>query len=141
MFSKLLVFVGLVAVVFGATMQQQVPIVSLESDISPDGSFQWSYQSGDGSQQQQAGQLKQIGQNQGEIVQGNAAWTDPEGGQHQLSYVADENGYQPQGDDLPVAPAVPEAIARSLEYNAAHPEVVKGVKSTDPVFPINTLAG
>ena len=101
MFFKLVVFSGLVAVVFCATVQQQVPIVSLESDISPDGSFQWSYQSGDGSQQQQAGQLKQIGENQGEVVQGNAAWTDPEGGQHQLTYVADENGYQQQSADIP----------------------------------------
>lgn len=30
-------------------------------------------------------------------------------------------GFQPQGDHLPVAPAIPEAIARALEWIAAHP--------------------
>ena len=50
------------------------------------------------------------------------AWTDPEGGKHQLSYVADENGFQPQGADVPVAPEVPAQIARALEWIAQHPE-------------------
>ncbi|ENN72697.1 hypothetical protein D910_00628 [Dendroctonus ponderosae] len=56
------------------------------------------------------------------VLQGSASWTDSEGNPHQLSYVADENGYQPQSDDIPQAPEIPAAIARALEYIAAHPQ-------------------
>ncbi|KAF7286184.1 hypothetical protein GWI33_007144 [Rhynchophorus ferrugineus] len=112
---------ALVAAVYGAALQP-VPIVSQTGDVRPDGSFEWSYQSGDGSAQQQSGQLKQIGKEAGEAVQGSASWTDPEGGQHQLTYVADENGYQPQSADIPVPPPIPQAILRALEWIAAHPQ-------------------
>lgn len=49
-------------------------------------------------------------------------YTSPEGIPIETSYVADENGYQPQGAHLPTPPPIPEAILRSLEYNAAHPQ-------------------
>ncbi|KAF7264050.1 endocuticle structural glycoprotein SgAbd-3-like [Rhynchophorus ferrugineus] len=122
MLFKVALVSALVSVVFGAALQQQVPIVSQTGDVSPDGSYEWSYQSGDGSAQQQSGQLKQIGDSAGEVVQGSASWTDPEGGQHQLTYVADENGYQPQSADIPVPPPIPQAILRALEWIAAHPQ-------------------
>merc|ERR1712098_736399 len=48
----------------------------------------------------------------GEAVnfQGGFKFISPEGSAHELSYIADENGYQPQSDDLPVAPAFPHPI-------------------------------
>merc|ERR1712098_374095 len=48
----------------------------------------------------------------GEAVnfQGGFKFISPEGLTHELTYVADENGYQPQSDDLPVAPAFPHPI-------------------------------
>ncbi|XP_076256905.1 endocuticle structural glycoprotein SgAbd-1-like [Rhynchophorus ferrugineus] len=122
MFAKVVVLSGLVAVVLGAALQEPVAILSQNSDVSPDGSFQWNYESADGTAQQQSGQLKQVGEEAGEAVSGSASYTDPEGNSHQLSYVADENGYQPQSADIPVAPEIPAAIARALAWNAAHPE-------------------
>ncbi|KAJ1529496.1 hypothetical protein ONE63_006269 [Megalurothrips usitatus] len=56
------------------------------------------------------------------MVRGSYEWTSPEGVHYKVEYVADENGFHPQAAHLPVAPAVPEAILRSLAYNAAHPE-------------------
>ncbi|KAL1513531.1 hypothetical protein ABEB36_002932 [Hypothenemus hampei] len=112
-------------VVSGAPQQsakEPVPIISQESDIQPDGTFKWSFETGDGTKAEQSGQPKQIEQETPVIVQGSASWTDNEGNQHQLTYTADENGYQPQSPDIPVAPEIPAAIQRALEYNAAHPE-------------------
>lgn len=55
-------------------------------------------------------------------VNGGYQYTDNAGNVFQIQYLADENGFQPQGAHLPVAPPIPEAILRALEYNAAHPE-------------------
>ncbi|ENN72715.1 hypothetical protein YQE_10653, partial [Dendroctonus ponderosae] len=117
MFSQALVLFGLATVVLSAVAKEPVAVTSAKFDSSPDGSFEWSYESADGSSQQQEG--RQI--NDGQAVQGVAQWVDPEGAPHVLQYVADQDGYKPSSADLPVAPPIPEAIARSIEWNAAHP--------------------
>ena len=82
--------------------------------------FFHSFQTGDGVSRSEQGVQKQLGPNDaGEAVEGQVQWTDNEGQQHQLRYRADENGYQPEGD---LVPGLPPAIARALEWNAAHPE-------------------
>lgn len=59
------------------------------------------------------------------VASGNFGYQSPEGVPVQISYVADENGYQPIGNVLPTPPPtpypIPPAIARALEYIAAHP--------------------
>ncbi|XP_030759742.1 larval cuticle protein 65Ag1-like isoform X1 [Sitophilus oryzae] len=120
---SVVVFVCAASLVLSAPVENEpVPIVAQESDIQPDGTFKWSFETGDGVKQEQSGQPKQIEQEVAIVLQGSASWIDDEGNPHQLTYIADENGYQPQSADIPVAPEVPAAIARSLEYNSAHPE-------------------
>ncbi|EDW40233.1 GL25146 [Drosophila persimilis] len=46
----------------------------------------------------------------------------PESQLIQLTYTADENGFQPQGEHLPTPPPIPEAILKSLEWIRNHPE-------------------
>lgn len=40
--------------------QEPVAILAQESDIQPDGSFKWSFESADGVKQEQTGQPKQV---------------------------------------------------------------------------------
>ncbi|TDG41735.1 hypothetical protein AWZ03_011841 [Drosophila navojoa] len=53
-------------------------------------------------------------------IHGSFSWISPEGEHIEIKYVADENGYQPSGAAIP---AIPEQIARSLAWIAAHPNV------------------
>ena len=79
------------------------------------------YATGNGIQARAVGDQKPAGRD-GPIhsVQGQFAWTSPEGLPVEISYVADENGYQPQGAALPTPPPIPEANLRSLEFNARY---------------------
>ncbi|CAG9769051.1 unnamed protein product [Ceutorhynchus assimilis] len=128
MFSKVLVFSALVAVVLSATapLLEVVPVISQALDVHPDGAYQYNYESGDGSKQEQHGVPKVLEKDVViEAVEGSVSFSDPDGVKHELTYVADENGYQPKSADLPVAPPAPEipaAIQRALDWNAAHPE-------------------
>ncbi|ERL83841.1 endocuticle structural glycoprotein SgAbd-8-like [Dendroctonus ponderosae] len=120
MFSKLIVFSAVVALTLAGTTP--VPIISQSQNVDPDGSFQWAYQSGDGTVQEQAGKVVLLRSGEdAETVQGSASWVDPEGNPHQLSYVADEGGYRPQSADLPIGPPLPPLIAKALKWIQEHP--------------------
>ncbi|KAH8410865.1 hypothetical protein KR222_002694, partial [Zaprionus bogoriensis] len=56
-------------------------------------------------------------------IHGGFSWLSPEGEEIKISYVADENGYQPSGEVLPTPPPVPVEIQHALEWLAAHPHV------------------
>lgn len=55
-------------------------------------------------------------------MEGSYTYTGPDGVQYTVNYIADENGFHPQGAHIPTPPPIPEAIQRSLAFNAAHPE-------------------
>ncbi|XP_067000864.1 endocuticle structural glycoprotein SgAbd-3-like [Anabrus simplex] len=99
----------------------EITIVAAENNVDFDGTFRYSFKNSDGTEAEQSGQLKQIGAEAGEAVQGSASYTAPDGTPIRLTYTADENGYQPQGEHLPVPPPIPEAIARALAYLATAP--------------------
>lgn len=53
------------------------------------------------------------------IVQtGSYSYQSPDGTFITLTYIADENGFQPVGDHLPVPPAIPDQILTSLKQQA-----------------------
>ncbi|XP_019870431.1 larval cuticle protein LCP-17-like [Aethina tumida] len=124
---KAFLVLAFVAAAYGATLssERDAPILSQESDISPDGSFRTAYATGNGISAQEQGVLKNAGsQDEAEEVQGSSQYTAPDGSQIAIQYIANENGYQPQGAHLPVAPApppIPDQIARALDWIAAHP--------------------
>ena len=67
----------------------------------------YSYALSDGSEAQAQGQLKNIGKDEAAIVvKGSYSFVADDGQHYTVNYVADENGFQPQGAHLPVAPVV-----------------------------------
>ncbi|KAI8428863.1 hypothetical protein MSG28_007506 [Choristoneura fumiferana] len=103
---------------------QEIPIVRQTADVSFDGSYQYSYETGNGIQAQEEGYLKNAGVKDAEaqVAQGSFSYTSPEGVPISLTYVADENGFRPVGNHLPTPPPIPEAIARALQYIASQPQ-------------------
>ncbi|XP_073966215.1 larval cuticle protein LCP-17-like isoform X2 [Choristoneura fumiferana] len=95
-------------------------IVRQDVDVAPD-QYQYAYETSNGISADEQGQLKGTGE-AAISAQGQYRYTSPEGETYNIQYVADENGFQPQGAHLPTPPPIPEAIIRSLEYNRAHPE-------------------
>jgi len=63
-----------------------------------------SYETSDGTSANAQGQLNNIGsENEALAVRGSYRFVADDGVTYEVSYVADENGYQPQGAHLPVA--------------------------------------
>ncbi|XP_026738288.1 cuticle protein CP14.6-like [Trichoplusia ni] len=80
-------------------------ILRYDSDnIGLDG-YNYSVETSNGIKQQEEGQLKNPGtENEALQVRGQFAYTGPDGVVYTITYIADENGFQPQGAHLPVAP-------------------------------------
>ncbi|XP_043280367.1 larval cuticle protein LCP-17-like [Venturia canescens] len=105
----------------------EAKILQQESDLNPDGSHFNIFETENGIKVRQEGSVKVLGEEaavhsvQGEFSYYSGGSGDP----YVVTYVANENGYQPQGAHLPTPPPVPVAIARALEYIKAHPYVEK----------------
>ncbi|XP_011312003.1 cuticle protein CP14.6 [Fopius arisanus] len=94
---------------------------------NPDGSYSYSYETSNGINVQEQGSQQPSSNPDSEYkeantVHGSYTYPDENGNLIQVTYTAGENGFQPEGAHLPVAPAVPEAILKALEWIAAHPE-------------------
>ncbi|XP_044726872.1 pupal cuticle protein 20-like [Chrysoperla carnea] len=97
-----------------------IPILSYSNDNNGEGSYRYSYETGNGIRAEEQGALKNAGsQAEGIAVQGSYSYTDEQGNLIQVTYTADENGFQPQGAHLPTPPPIPEAILKSIQLNAA----------------------
>ena len=63
----------------------------------------------------ESGKLKQIdAENAGMASSGSYSYTAPDGTVITTSWVADENGFQPSGAHLPVAPPMPDHVVKLL---------------------------
>lgn len=87
----------------------------------------FSYETGNGISAEEQGFLKNAGQpeQEAQVAQGQYQYTNPEGETVQISYVADENGFQPQGSHIPTPPPIPPAIQRALDYLATLPSTAE----------------
>ncbi|XP_058447059.1 endocuticle structural glycoprotein SgAbd-4-like [Malaya genurostris] len=92
-----------------------IPIVSESASRSPDGSFSYAYETGNGIKVDDQGELKvlQVEKEDGtgtvegvvSVQRGSYSYTAPDGTPISVQWTADENGFKAQGDHLPVAPS------------------------------------
>ncbi|KYN41853.1 Larval cuticle protein LCP-17, partial [Trachymyrmex septentrionalis] len=117
---------ALVAVAIAAPVDNTSPIPIVKQALdgpNPDGSYNYNYETGNGIQVQEEGHLNNVGTDSEALeAHGSFSYTGPEGQTYQISYVANENGFQAEGAHLPTAPPVPPQILRALQYIAEHPE-------------------
>ncbi|XP_043649819.1 larval cuticle protein 65Ab1-like isoform X1 [Drosophila teissieri] len=103
----LFVFVALFAMALARP--NDVVVLKSDSDVGPD---TWSsdVETSDGTSISQKGVLKNAGtEHEAAVVHGSFSWgsysyTAPDGQHISVTYIADENGFQPEGAHLPVAP-------------------------------------
>ncbi|XP_032587071.1 larval cuticle protein 65Ag1-like [Drosophila mojavensis] len=101
----LIAFVALFAVVahLNAAPVQEAQILRSESDVGPE-NFNYAFETSDGTAAQAQGQLNNVGtENEAISVKGSFTFVGDDGVQYTVNYIADENGFQPQGAHLPVA--------------------------------------
>lgn len=80
----------------------QTVVLHSESDVRPDG-FDFEYKTSDGVSRKEHGELKDIGAEYPALnVRGSVTWTAGDGQEYTLNYIADQNGFQPEGKHLPV---------------------------------------
>ncbi|RVE45618.1 hypothetical protein evm_009731 [Chilo suppressalis] len=82
-----------------------------------------NYETGNGIAAEEQGYVKNQGvpEQEAQTAQGQYQYTAPDGQVIQLQYLADENGFQPQGAHLPTPPPIPPEIQKALEYLATLP--------------------
>ncbi|XP_058801502.1 endocuticle structural protein SgAbd-6-like [Phymastichus coffea] len=71
------------------------------------GNYQFAYELSDGQKRDEQAQFEARANSEESVlrIHGSFSWVNPTDGQtYTVSYVADENGFQPQGAHLPVAP-------------------------------------
>jgi hypothetical protein len=82
--------------------------------------YSYKYNTDTGIQAQEDGHLNNKGTDQeGLEARGSYSYTDNDGNTFQVSYIANENGFQPEGAHLPT---VPPLINKALQYIAEHHE-------------------
>ncbi|EFN65072.1 Flexible cuticle protein 12 [Camponotus floridanus] len=103
----ILVFVAVIAVVLAKPAQpadsQTVVVKETPLDnIGIDG-YNFGYELSDGHSHQESAQLVNAGhENESLVVRGSFSYVDPVTNvRYTVNYVADENGFQPQGEHLP----------------------------------------
>ncbi|VVC95672.1 unnamed protein product [Leptidea sinapis] len=105
----------------------QVPIVRSTYEQSPEGNFQYAYETGNGIISQADGVVKNPNSESASLeVKGSVRYTSPDGTPVELTYLADETGFHPSGSHVP---QIPELILRAQQYIASQPAYVDKVAS------------
>ncbi|XP_055912854.1 flexible cuticle protein 12-like [Eupeodes corollae] len=101
-----IVFAAFVAVALAAPLDnsQDAQILRYDNDnIGVDG-YNYAVETSDGKSVSEQGQLKNVGTEQEALsVRGQFSYVGDDGVTYTVSYIADENGFQPSGAHIPQA--------------------------------------
>ncbi|XP_050304557.1 endocuticle structural glycoprotein SgAbd-4-like [Anthonomus grandis grandis] len=112
------------------TASTPIPIINQSAETKEDGGFSYSYETGNGIKVEENGSIKPAApgfqgrsaageestNNTVVVLQGSFSYTAPDGQVITVRYIADENGFQPEGDHLPTPPpALEEALKKNLD--------------------------
>uniref|UniRef100_A0A1L8E3C3 Putative cuticular protein 26 rr-1 family n=1 Tax=Nyssomyia neivai TaxID=330878 RepID=A0A1L8E3C3_9DIPT len=107
--KTIIVLAVVVAFALGAPQQavddsRNAQILRYETDnIGVDG-YRYAFETSDGISRQEEAELKNAGtENEAISVRGSYSWVAPDGQTYTINFIADENGYQPEGAHLPKA--------------------------------------
>ncbi|XP_037811992.1 larval cuticle protein 65Ag1-like [Lucilia sericata] len=101
-----IIFAALFAVALAAPAQDyaHAEVLRLESDVRPEG-YNFALETSDGKTHQEEGQLKNVGsEDEAIVVRGSYSFVADDGQTYTVNYIADENGFQPEGAHLPNVP-------------------------------------
>ncbi|CAH1391448.1 unnamed protein product [Nezara viridula] len=87
----------------------EIPIISYVNDNNFDGSYRYSYETGNGISASEEGFLKNPGQKdlEAQTARGTYTYTAPDGQVITVNWYADETGFHADGAHLPTPPPVP----------------------------------
>ncbi|XP_076055238.1 cuticle protein AMP4-like [Oratosquilla oratoria] len=105
------IFAALLAIVIADTVPVHIPIVAETRQEPVDGASASDFESGNGIRFTQKAVAGGAGQSNAE---GIFSYPDEHGNVIEVRYVANENGFQPLGDHLPVGPPAPPHVAELL---------------------------
>ncbi|XP_060651613.1 uncharacterized protein LOC132788298 [Drosophila nasuta] len=112
----LIVLVALFALAIAAPSDDKTVIVEQSSDVEPN-AFKSNLKLSDGTEIESAGQLTNAGTDDEALeVNGRYTYPDPEGKVHTVNYHAGVNGYQPESEDIPIAPTLRDAKSLKMLF-------------------------
>ncbi|XP_053685462.1 flexible cuticle protein 12-like [Sabethes cyaneus] len=104
--KTVIVFAVVVALALAAPLDDSktAQILKYENDnIGVDG-YKYAFETSDGQSRQEQAELKKLGDDvEALVVRGTFSFTAADGQVYTVNYVADENGFQPEGAHLPKA--------------------------------------
>merc|ERR1712055_21324 len=111
-----------------ADSDEFIPILRDDRVQEEDGTYNFDVETGNGIVVSESGDSDE--------KQGVISFTHPDGTPFYLTFVADENGFQPQSDALPVAPAfphpIPDFVLRQIEKARLEDEAAARAEASAP---------
>uniref|UniRef100_A0A182YCY1 Uncharacterized protein n=2 Tax=Anopheles stephensi TaxID=30069 RepID=A0A182YCY1_ANOST len=80
---------------------QNAETLKYDSNINGVDGYSYQYETSNGISAQEAGELKNVGEASALAVRGSFTYTADDGQVYTVNYIADENGFQPEGEHIP----------------------------------------